>query len=66
MHASRGGGEREGGQRIQSGLCIDSREPDAGLRLTNLQDHDLSRSQTLNQLSCPEAPVLYFLLKSYF
>lgn len=32
---SGGGAEREGGQRIQSRLCIESSEPDAGLILKN-------------------------------
>ena len=36
-HWSWGGAEREEGQRIQSGLCADSREPDAGLGLINLK-----------------------------
>ena len=31
---SRGGAER-GTQRMESGLCADSREPDVGLELTN-------------------------------
>ena len=31
----RGGGAERGRQRIQSGLCVDSREPDAGLELTS-------------------------------
>ena len=29
------GGTDRGGQRICSGFCADSREPDAGLKLTN-------------------------------
>ena len=33
---SRGGADREG-QRIQTRLCLDSREPDAGLKLMNLE-----------------------------
>ena len=27
--------QREGGQKVQSGLCADSREPDVGLELMN-------------------------------
>ena len=30
-----GKGREEGGQRIQSGFCADSREPNEGLELTN-------------------------------
>ena len=33
MHMSRGGAER--GQRVPSRLCTDSKEPSAGLELTN-------------------------------
>ena len=36
QRVSRGGTER-GGQRIRSGLCAESREPDVGLKLTNLK-----------------------------
>ena len=32
-----GGGQREWGQRIQSGLCVDSRETDMGLKLTDCE-----------------------------
>ena len=32
---SRGGAEKEGDKRIQSGLCADSSEPDMGPKLTS-------------------------------
>ena len=32
-----GGAEREGVQRIQNGLCVDSRQLDAGLELMNCE-----------------------------
>ena len=32
-----GGGIETGGQRIQSGLCADSREPDTGLELMDCE-----------------------------
>ena len=32
-----GGGAERGGQKIQSRLCADSREPDVGLKLTNYE-----------------------------
>ena len=55
-----------GGQRIRSGLCIDSSEPDARLELRNHEIiHNLSLSQMLNQLSHPGAPHSKFL-KKYF
>ena len=55
---SRGGAERdrdtesEGGSRLQAV----STKPDGGAQTHELQDHDLSRSWTLNQLSHPGAP----------
>ena len=54
---SRGGAEREGDTESEAGsrLRAVSTEPNAGLELTN-QDHDLSWSRTLNQLSHPGAP----------
>ena len=30
-------GRELGGQRIQNGLCVDSRDPDAGLELMNYE-----------------------------
>ena len=33
--SAQGRGRERGRQRIQSGLCADSRKPDAGLELTN-------------------------------
>ena len=43
---SRGGAEREGErERIPSRLLTVNTEPDAVLKLTNLQDHDLSQNQ---------------------
>ena len=62
------GREREGDTEIEAGsrLRAVSTEPDVGLELTGLQDHDLSQSQTLNQLSHPGTPknvkVLPFVL----
>ena len=56
------GAEREGAQRIQSGLCADNREPNAGLELMN-HDHDLSGNWTLNQLSQPGIPKIFFIFK---
>ena len=48
-----GKGQREGGQRIQSGLFTDSSEPDAGLQPTN---HEIvTRAEMLNGLSPPGA-----------
>ena len=41
---SKGRAERE---RIASGLCGDSTEPDVGLQLMKLGDYDLSRNQQL-------------------
>ena len=35
LRKSGGGGREREGQRIQSGLCADSRQPDVGLELTN-------------------------------
>ena len=42
-----GRGRERGGrkQRIQSGLCADSREPDSGLELTNRET--MTRAKTL-------------------
>ena len=52
--------EREGDTESEVGsrLRAVSTEPDVGLKLHELGDHDLSRSQTLNQLSHPGAPEL--------
>lgn len=58
--ASGGGGEKEG-QRIRSGLFAHSRQPHAGLKLTNREImRDLSRSRALNQLSDPSAPQSFY------
>ena len=59
-HRQGKGREREGDTERETGSmpCDVSAEPDVGLEL---QDHDLSRSQTLNRLSHPRAPVLPFL-----
>ena len=53
-----GGSEREGDTESEtdSRLWAVSTEPNAGLKLTDHGDHDLSQSQTLNQLSHPGAP----------
>ena len=51
-----GGTEREGDRGSERGLRADSSEAEAGLELMNPQDHDLSRSGTLNQLNHPGAP----------
>ena len=47
---SGGGAEREGDTEFKAGskLRAVSSEPDAGLELTNLQNHDLSGSHMLN------------------
>ena len=50
----RGGAERER-QRIQSRLCADSRESDAGLELVNPEIMTWA-GQMLNQLSHPGVP----------
>ena len=52
MHASSGGGaererEREERERIPSRLHADHADPNVGLDLTNLKDHDLSINQEL-------------------
>ena len=52
-------GER---QRIPSRLHTVSTEPDNGAGTDELQDHDLSQSQMLNQLSHPGAP-RFFITK---
>ena len=56
---SREGAEREGDTEFEAGsrLYAVSTEPDAGLELTNRENHDLSRSQTLNRLSHTGAPI---------
>ena len=50
------GEEGGGGQKIQRGLCTDSRKTDVGLKIMNLETHDPSESQMLNQLSQANAP----------
>ena len=52
-----GGGAERGRERIPSRLCTASTEPDSGLELKKLGDHDLSQNQksTLNRLSHPGA-----------
>ena len=52
------GGQREGDTESEAGSRIQavSTEPDAGLQPMNRENHDLSRSQLLNQLSHPGAP----------
>ena len=37
QESERGRGRERGGQKIWSGLCVDSREPDVGLELTNCE-----------------------------
>ena len=56
------GAEREGETESGAGsrLWAISTEPDAGLELTQLWDHDLSWSQTLNRLSHPGSPVTFY------
>ena len=58
---SREGAEREGGTESEAGsrLRAVSTEPDVGLELTDLGDHDLSRSRTLHRLSPPGAPAFF-------
>ena len=55
MHASRGGAERER-DRGSEDVGLEGLRCGAGTR--ELRDHDLSLSQTLNQLSHPGAPLL--------
>ena len=52
------GAEREGDTESEVGSRLQaiSTEPNVGLELTELWDHDLSQSQTLNWLSHPGAP----------
>ena len=66
---SRGGAERER-QRIQSRLCADRRELDAGLEFANREI--LSQSRTLNPLSHPgtlvsisDSPIFYHITKLF-
>ena len=57
-----GESEREGDTESETGSRLRAvrAEPDVGLEPTNPQDRDLSRSQTLNRLSHPGAPCVYF------
>ena len=54
--ASRGGAEREGGQRIWNGLCANSRESDVGIELANCEIMTWGWSRMLNGLSHPGTP----------
>ena len=58
-----GGAEKEGDTESETGsrLRAVSTEPGCGAR-TQPQDHDLSRSQTLNRLSHPGAPCFLVLI----
>ena len=49
--------ERDREPKAGSRLCTVSTEPNAGLKLTKLGDHDLSQSQTLKWLSHPGTPI---------
>ena len=53
MHVSRGGAER-GRQRIQSGLCADSRDPSAELEPTNREI--MTQAEVRALLSHPDTP----------
>ena len=55
--------EREGErqrERLPSGICTVTEEPDSGLRVTNreIMTRAATKSQTLNRLSHPDAPVV--------
>ena len=56
---SRGGAERKGDRGSKAGSALTSSEPDTGTRTHEPWDRDLSRSQTLNQLSHPGTPFLF-------
>ena len=60
-HTSGVGAEREGDTESEAGSRLQAvnTEPEAWLELTELQDHDLSQSRTLNRLSHPGA--LWFI-----
>ena len=63
-------GSKRGRERTPSRLCTDSTEPDAGLDLRNLEIMTWAeiKSQMLNQLSHPGAPIvpcLYFKATNY-
>ena len=65
----RGRGRERGRHGIRSGLQSPSRRHRArrGARTHGPRDHDLSRSQLLNRLSHPGAPIyVYLLLEIYF
>ena len=57
---SGGGAEREGNTESEASSRLASTEPNAGFQTHELQDHDLSRSWTLNRLSHPGAPKLTY------
>ena len=59
---SRGGAKKEGGTESETGsrLWGVSTEPDTGLEITELWDHDLSWSWMLNRLSHPRIPISLF------
>ena len=60
-------GRERGRERIQSRLHTISMEPDEGLKLLSheVMTRAETKSQMLNQLSHPGAPVKYFLIKVY-
>ena len=64
QRASGGGAEREKGrQRIPSGLCIGSREPDVELELTNCEIIELKSNAQLTEPSkCPREGHFYLRL----
>ena len=57
-----GEGQREGDTESETGsrLRSISPEPDTGLKLTDREIHDLSRSRPLNRLSHPGAPKIFY------
>ena len=58
---SRGGAEREGDTESETGSRLWAVWAWCGAQTHGLQDHDLSQSQMLNQLSHPGAPMfIYF------
>ena len=60
--SKQGRGRKRGRERIPSRLRSVSTEPDVGLELTNLEimTRAETKSQTLNRLSHPGAPELFF------
>ena len=57
VQVSRGGAERDGERGSDVGSGLTAEKTQCGARTHEPQDHDLSRSKTLNQLSHPGAPI---------